>query len=58
MSHVDTGVVLLRSQRTLPLHMTRRLKPSSWGGWGERSDALSSIISRLKRTPWMPCASK
>ena len=41
--------------RTLPVQKMRRFLEASSGGWGERSDADSSMISRLNRTPSMPC---
>ena len=34
----------------------RRLTPSCLGGWGALSVTPSSMITRLKRTPWMPCS--
>ena len=42
-------------KRTLPLQNTARLISGTSGGCGERSLALSSMISRLNLTPWMPC---
>ena len=42
---------------TLPEQKTTRLKSGSSGGCGERSVAEVSMMSRLKRTPWMPLSS-
>ena len=42
-------------KRTLPLQNTARLISGTSGGCGERSLALSSMMSRLNLTPWMPC---
>ena len=43
-------------KHTLPLQKTARWTSGSCGGWGDLSVTLSSMISRLKRTPWMPCS--